>query len=149
CVTAPKCLLMRLTLSLLSRTRPSRYNGFRRTCEEGPVMSVQKRPLGKSGLSTVPFSLGGNVFGWTADEKTSFAVLDRAVAAGVSLIDTADVYSAWAPGHKGGESETVLGAWLRARGPAVRSKVLVATKVGMLAGRQGLKASNIAAACDD
>jgi aryl-alcohol dehydrogenase-like predicted oxidoreductase len=110
---------------------------------------MQKRKLGKSGLETLPFCLGGNVFGWTADEATSFKLLDRFVAAGGSLIDTADVYSAWIPGHKGGESETVLGAWLKARGAAVRSKVLIATKVGMLAGRQGLKKANILAACDD
>jgi len=112
-------------------------------------MMMQKRALGNSGLETVPFCLGGNVFGWTADEATSFKLLDRFVEAGGSLIDTADVYSAWIPGHKGGESETVLGAWLKTRGAAARSKVLIATKVGMLAGRQGLKKANILAACDD
>ncbi len=110
---------------------------------------MQKRELGRSGLETAAFSLGGNVFGWTADEATSFRILDRAVAAGVSLIDTADVYSAWAPGHKGGESEAVIGAWLKARGSASRAKVLIATKVAMLAGRAGLKKANILAACDD
>jgi aryl-alcohol dehydrogenase-like predicted oxidoreductase len=109
----------------------------------------QKRKLGKSSLETVPFAFGGNVFGWTANEAASFALLDRCVEAGVSLIDTADVYSAWAPGHKGGESETVIGAWLKARGPAARAKVLIATKVGMLGPRQGLKKANILAACDD
>ncbi len=108
-----------------------------------------KRKLGKSSLETVPFAFGGNVFGWTANEAASFALLDRCVEAGVSLIDTADVYSAWAPGHKGGESETVIGAWLKARGPAAREKVLIATKVGMLGPRQGLKKANILAACDD
>jgi aryl-alcohol dehydrogenase-like predicted oxidoreductase len=113
------------------------------------VVVVQKRKLGRSGLETAAFSLGGNVFGWTADEASSFRLLDRAVAGGVSLIDTADVYSAWAPGHKGGESETVIGAWLKARGPAARAKVLIATKVAMLAGRAGLKKANILAACDD
>ncbi len=110
---------------------------------------TQKRKLGKSSLETVPFAFGGNVFGWTANEAASFRLLDRCVDAGVSLIDTADVYSAWAPGHKGGESEAVIGAWLKARGPAARSKVLVATKVGMLGPRQGLKKANILAACDD
>lgn len=110
---------------------------------------MQKRRLGKSTLETVPFAFGGNVFGWTANEATSFRLLDRCVDAGVTLIDTADVYSAWAPGHKGGESETVIGAWLKARGPAARGKVLIATKVAMLAGRQGLKKANILAACDD
>lgn len=110
---------------------------------------MRMRKLGRSGLETAAFSLGGNVFGWTADEASSFRILDRAVAGGVSLIDTADVYSAWAPGHKGGESETVIGAWLKARGPAARAKVLIATKVAMLAGRAGLKKANILAACDD
>ncbi len=110
---------------------------------------TQKRALGKSGLETAPFCIGGNVFGWTADEATSFKLLDRCVEAGVTLIDTADVYSAWMPGHKGGESETEIGAWLKARGPGVRAKVLIATKVGMLAARQGLKKANIAAACED
>lgn len=110
---------------------------------------MQKRRLGKSTLETVPFAFGGNVFGWTANEATSFRLLDRSVDAGVTLIDTADVYSAWAPGHKGGESEAVIGAWLKARGPAVRAKMLIATKVAMLAGRQGLKKANILAACDD
>lgn len=110
---------------------------------------TQKRKLGKSSLETVPFAFGGNVFGWTANEAMSFRLLDRCVDAGVSLIDTADVYSAWAPGHKGGESENVIGAWLKARGPATRAKVLIATKVGMLGPRQGLKRANILAACDD
>ncbi|NOT42663.1 MAG: aldo/keto reductase [Alphaproteobacteria bacterium] len=108
-----------------------------------------KRTLGKSSLETVPFAFGGNVFGWTANEATSFRLLDRCVEAGVTLIDTADVYSAWAPGHKGGESEAVIGAWLKARRPATRAKVLIATKVGMLGTRQGLKKANILAACDD
>ena len=110
---------------------------------------MQKRKLGRSPLETAPLAFGGNVFGWTADQATSFRLLDRAIEAGVTLIDTADVYSAWAPGHKGGESETVIGAWLKARGAAQRAKVLIATKVGMLASRSGLKKANILAACDD
>lgn len=110
---------------------------------------TEKRALGRSGLQTVPFCIGGNVFGWTANEAASFQILDRCVDAGVALIDTADVYSAWMPGHKGGESESTIGAWLKARGNSARSKVLIATKVGMLAGRQGLKKANIFAACDD
>ncbi len=110
---------------------------------------MQKRKLGKSPLETIPFAFGGNVFGWTANETTSFRLLDRCVDAGVTLIDTADVYSAWAPGHKGGESETVIGAWLKARGPAARTKMLIATKVAMHAARPGLKKANILAACDD
>ena len=70
------------------------------------------RPLGSSELKVAPLALGGNVFGWTADEKTSFAILDAFVDAGGNMIDTADVYSNWAPGHHGGESETVIGNWL-------------------------------------
>jgi len=89
---------------------------------------MDKRKLGKSGLQIAPLMLGGNVLGWTADEATSFQLLDRFVAAGLDAIDTADVYSSWVPGHKGGESETVIGNWLRARGG--RDKVVIATKVG-------------------
>jgi aryl-alcohol dehydrogenase-like predicted oxidoreductase len=76
---------------------------------------MEKRPLGRSGLAVAPLALGGNVFGWTADETTSFAILDRFVDAGFSLVDTANTYSTWVPGHKGGESETIIGNWL-ARG---------------------------------
>ena len=89
---------------------------------------MQKRRLGNSGLEIAPLMFGGNVFGWTADEATSFKLLDRFVAAGFNAIDTADVYSRWAPGHKGGESEIVLGRWLKARGG--RDRVVIATKVG-------------------
>lgn len=110
---------------------------------------LQRRRLGRSTLEAAPFCLGGNVFGWTSDQQASFRVLDRFAEAGLALIDTADVYSAWAPGHKGGESEIVIGAWLKTRGPAARAKVLIATKVGMLGTRQGLKKANIIAACDD
>ncbi|CAN5207775.1 aldo/keto reductase [soil metagenome] len=102
------------------------------------------RPLGRSGLSTAPLAFGGNVFGWTADEQTSFTLLDAFVGEGFSLIDTADVYSAWAPGHKGGESETVIGNWLAAR-PGVRDKVLIATKTGMM---NGLTAPEIETAAE-
>jgi aryl-alcohol dehydrogenase-like predicted oxidoreductase len=86
------------------------------------------RPLGRSGLQVAPLALGGNVFGWTADEAASFAVLDAFVDAGFNLIDTADIYSRWAPGHQGGESEGVIGRWLKAGGK--RDQVLIATKVG-------------------
>ena len=86
------------------------------------------RPLGRSGLSIAPLVLGGNVFGWTADEATSFAMLDAFVAGGFNAIDTADIYSKWVPGHAGGESETVIGAWLKARGG--RDRVVIATKFG-------------------
>jgi aryl-alcohol dehydrogenase-like predicted oxidoreductase len=92
-------------------------------------MSIKRRPLGKSGLSVAPLAFGGNVFGWTVDEATAFRLLDRFVDAGFNLIDTADTYSAWVPGHHGGESETIIGHWLEARGR--REDVLIATKVGM------------------
>ena len=90
---------------------------------------MQTRPLGQSGLSVAPVILGANVFGWTADEAASFAVLDGATDAGLNAIDTADVYSAWVPGHKGGESESVIGRWLKAR-PGKRDKIVLITKVG-------------------
>jgi aryl-alcohol dehydrogenase-like predicted oxidoreductase len=90
---------------------------------------MDKRPLGRSGLATAPLCLGGNVFGWTADEKASFEILDRFVDLGFNLIDTANVYSRWVPGHTGGESERVIGKWLRRSGK--RERVLIATKVGM------------------
>jgi aryl-alcohol dehydrogenase-like predicted oxidoreductase len=90
---------------------------------------MQKRKLGRSGLSIAPLMFGGNVFGWTADEATSFKLLDAFVGAGLDAIDTADVYSKWVPGHKGGESEAILGKWLKARGG--RDKLVIATKVGM------------------
>jgi aryl-alcohol dehydrogenase-like predicted oxidoreductase len=110
---------------------------------------MELRALGRSGLMVSPVCLGGNVFGWTADEKASFAVLDAFTAAGGNFIDTADVYSTWADGHQGGESETVLGRWLKSRGN--RDKVILATKVGsdMGEGRKGLKASYIAQAIED
>ena len=97
-------------------------------------MTVEMRPLGNSGLSVAPLALGGNVFGWTADEATSFAVLDAFVEAGGTMIDTADVYSAWVPGNTGGESETAIGKWLK-RDPSKRDKVVIATKVGFLGGQ--------------
>lgn len=106
------------------------------------------RRLGATDLSIAPLVLGGNVFGWTADKATSFAVLDAFVAAGGTMIDTADVYSAWVPGHQGGESETVIGEWLKASGK--RSSMQIATKVGMLPGEGGAKLApaRIAAACE-
>jgi aryl-alcohol dehydrogenase-like predicted oxidoreductase len=110
---------------------------------------AKKRILGNSGLEVAPLALGGNVFGWTADEPTSFRLLDAFAAAGGDLIDTADVYSHWAPGHKGGESETVLGKWLRRGGN--RKKVLIATKVGKEMGpdRKGLSKPYILRAAED
>ena len=100
---------------------------------------MTERALGKSGLSIRPFVLGGNVFGMTADRAASFAILDRFVERGGGMIDTADVYSAWVPGHKGGESETMMGQWLKASG--ARDNILIATKVGMMPG--GLKPDRI------
>jgi aryl-alcohol dehydrogenase-like predicted oxidoreductase len=90
---------------------------------------MQQRALGRSGLMVAPLALGGNVFGWTADEAASFDVLDAFVDDGFNLIDTADVYSRWVSGHKGGESETIIGRWLKKSGK--RSRVVLATKVGM------------------
>jgi aryl-alcohol dehydrogenase-like predicted oxidoreductase len=106
------------------------------------------RRLGSSDLHVAPLTLGGNVFGWTADKATSFAVLDAFVAGGGTMIDTADVYSAWVPGHKGGESENVIGEWLKTSGK--RDRVQIATKVGMLPGEGGekLAPARIAAACE-
>jgi aryl-alcohol dehydrogenase-like predicted oxidoreductase len=97
--------------------------------------------IGNSELDVFPLSLGGNVFGWTADEAQSFAVLDAYASAGGDFIDTADVYPAWAPGNSGGESETIIGAWLARRGR--RDDIVVATKVGNHADFKGLKAETI------
>ena len=106
---------------------------------------MQHRPLGRSDLAIPPIVLGGNVFGWTADEPTSFALLDRALDAGLIAIDTADIYSSWAPGHSGGESETVIGRWL-AQDPSRRERVVLMTKVGgPLAGTKGLAPARIVA----
>ena len=104
---------------------------------------MDKRQIGNSALEIAPLALGGNVFGWTADEAMSFAVLDAFVEAGGTMIDTADVYSAWVPGHSGGESETVIGQWLKRSGK--RNEVVIATKVGFMA---GLKPETIGPACD-
>src|SRR6516165_1878911 len=90
---------------------------------------MHRRRLGKSQLQIAPLVFGGNVFGWTADETMSFRLLDGFVAAGFDCIDTADVYSKWVPGHRGGESETIIGKWLKLRGG--RSKLVIATKVGI------------------
>src|SRR3984885_15178345 len=110
---------------------------------------MDKRRLGQSDIRTAPLCLGGNVFGWTLDETASFRILDEYVAAGFDFIDTADVYSTWVPGHSGGESETIIGKWLRQRGN--RSKVILATKAGWLMppDRKGLSKANIARAVED
>jgi aryl-alcohol dehydrogenase-like predicted oxidoreductase len=110
---------------------------------------MQLRPLGRSSLQVSPLCFGGNVFGWTVDERTSFSLLDAWVDAGFNFIDTADVYSRWAPGHTGGESEAVIGRWLRQGGR--RDQVVIATKVGMDMGegRVGLAPARIRAAVED
>lgn len=108
---------------------------------------MQLRKLGNSPLNIAPIAFGGNVFGWTADEKTSFALLDAFVDAGFNLIDTADVYSRWVPGNQGGESEAIIGRWLRQSGK--RERVLISTKVAKLETRRGLSAANIALAAED
>jgi len=106
-----------------------------------------KRKLGRSALEVAPIAFGGNVFGWTADEATSFALLDAFVDTGCNLIDTADGYSAWVPGNQGGESEAIIGKWLKHSGK--RNRVLIATKVAKFSRRPGLSAGNIAAAVED
>jgi aryl-alcohol dehydrogenase-like predicted oxidoreductase len=110
---------------------------------------MQKRKLGNSGLEVFPLAFGGNVFGWTADEAISFKLLDAFVDSGFNFIDTADVYSKWAPGNRGGESETILGKWLKR--PGNRKKVVLATKVGMEMGpnKKGLSKSYILRAVED
>jgi aryl-alcohol dehydrogenase-like predicted oxidoreductase len=103
--------------------------------------------LSNTNLSVYPLCLGGNVFGWSANEEESFAVLDAYFAAGGNFIDTADVYSEWKPGNKGGESETIIGNWMKARNN--RHEIVIATKVSKLSTRPGLSATNIKAALDD
>jgi aryl-alcohol dehydrogenase-like predicted oxidoreductase len=112
---------------------------------------MQKRRLGKSSLEVAPLMLGGNVFGWTADDKTSFAILDAFVDGGFDFVDTANIYSHWAPGHKGGESETVIGKWFKQSGK--RTSVVLATKVGGPMGsdpaQKGLKKDYILRSVED
>jgi aryl-alcohol dehydrogenase-like predicted oxidoreductase len=111
-------------------------------------MKMEKRRLGRSDLMVSPLCLGGNVFGWTADEAASFKVLDAYADAGLNFIDTADVYSTWVPGHKGGESEVIIGKWMKARGN--RDKLVIATKVGSEMGpnQKGLTKSYIRSAVE-
>jgi aryl-alcohol dehydrogenase-like predicted oxidoreductase len=112
-------------------------------------MAPTKRKLGNSGLEIAPIVFGGNVFGWTANETTSFQLLDAFVAAGFNAVDTADVYSKWVPGNKGGESEAIIGKWLKRS--QKRQQVIIATKVGseMGPGKKGLSKSYILAAVED
>src|SRR3954471_20084139 len=110
---------------------------------------MEYRALGRSALKVSPLCFGGNVFGWTADEKTSFSLLDAWVDAGFNFIDTADMYSRWVPGHTGGESETIIGRWLKKRGK--RDSIVIATKVGMEMGpdKKGLAPDYIERAVED
>lgn len=110
---------------------------------------TERRPLGRTGLAVSPLCFGGNVFDWTVDEAMSFRLLDRLAEAGINFVDTADGYSRWVPGHVGGESETIIGNWLKAR--RGRDRLVIATKVGadMGDGRKGLSARWIAQAIED
>src|SRR5690606_12931150 len=112
------------------------------------TMTIALRPLGRSPLEVSPLCFGGNVFGWTVDEPTSFSLLDAWLDAGMNFVDTADMYSRWAPGHEGGESETVIGKWLRQSGK--RHRIVLATKVGkdMGGGKVGLRPEYIREAVD-
>jgi aryl-alcohol dehydrogenase-like predicted oxidoreductase len=107
------------------------------------------RNIGSSDIAVAPLAFGGNVFGWTADEATSFSLLDHFVASGMNLIDTADMYSVWVPGHAGGESETIIGKWLKRSGK--RDRVVIATKVGMemAPDKKGLRKAYIQQAVED
>jgi aryl-alcohol dehydrogenase-like predicted oxidoreductase len=108
---------------------------------------MELRMLGRSGLKVSPLCLGGNVFGWTIDEKRSFELLNAFVGAGFNFIDTADVYSTWVPGHQGGESEAIIGNWMKSR--ANRASVVIATKVGMeMRGQKGLSKAHILASVE-
>ena len=108
---------------------------------------MQHRTIGNSDLKVAPLVFGGNVFGWTADERTSYSLLDAFVDHGLNFIDTADVYSRCVEGHQGGESETIIGKWFKESGK--RDKIVLATKVGLLGTRPGLSAANIEAAVND
>jgi len=109
---------------------------------------MKRRNLGKTGLEVSPLTLGGNVFGWTIDEQKSFEILDAWLAAGFNFIDTADIYSAWVAGNKGGESETIIGNWIKKRGN--RDKIIIATKLGseMEPGKKGLSKKYISEAAE-
>src|SRR5450830_908358 len=115
----------------------------------GKQTQIQHRTLGNSSIDVAPLAFGGNVFGWTVDEQTSFSLLDKFIDAGLNLVDTADVYSRWANGNKGGESETIIGKWIKAGGR--RDKLVIATKVGMDMGdgKIGLSPDYIKRAVED
>src|ERR1700749_2618627 len=116
------------------------------TSNLGSVASHMPK-ISSTDLEVYPVALGGNVFGWTSSEKESFAVLDAYAAAGGNFIDTADVYSAWAPGNSGGESETILGRWIANRG--AREQTIIATKVGKHPQYSGLSSKTIRAAAEN
>ena len=115
---------------------------------------MELRMLGHSGLKVYPLCLGGNVFGWTINEKRSIELLDAFVGAGFNFIDTADVYSTWVPGHQGGESETIIGNWMKSRGNRRNefdrgASIVIATKVGMeMRGQKGLSKAHILASVE-
>ncbi|NYT64953.1 aldo/keto reductase [Alcaligenaceae bacterium] len=117
---------------------------------QGRSTALEKRQLGNTGLQIAPLVFGCNVFGWTVDETTSFSILDKFIDAGLNAIDTADMYSNWAPGNQGGESETIIGKWFNAT-PTRREKVVLITKVGAPLGpdRNGLSAKRIITAAED
>jgi aryl-alcohol dehydrogenase-like predicted oxidoreductase len=120
-----------------------------RSTEAERASQMNMRKLGKTGIEISPLVFGGNVFGWTVDQAASFKLLDAFAAAGFNSVDTADVYSRWVPGHSGGESEIILGEWMKTRGN--RNKIIVATKVGMDMGdgKKGLSKSHILRAAED
>lgn len=122
-------------------------NSIKNAREKGSNMKLRK--LGKTGLEISPLVFGGNIFGWTVDQTASFKLLDAFVEAGFNAVDTADVYSRWVPGHQGGESETILGEWMKQRGN--RSKIIVMTKVGMDMGdgKKGLSKAHILRSAED
>jgi aryl-alcohol dehydrogenase-like predicted oxidoreductase len=134
-----KCIQIQVRWRFDRETRATRNRNAR----------MKKRSLGNSGLEVGPLAFGGNVFGWTADERTSFKLLDAFVAAGFNLIDTADTYSKFAKGNRGGESETIIGKWLKQRGK--RDEVIIATKVGMEMApeKKGLSKAYILRAAED
>ena len=123
-------------LARSAEVEKSAYSFVRLVVIPGEIM--QRRKIGHSELQVAPLMFGGNVFGWTADEATSFSILDAFVDAGLNFIDTADVYSAWVPGNQGGESETILGKWFRQSGK--REQIVLATKVSKHPQRKGLSA---------
>ena len=129
-------LTLRVAFTARSREGNVSPPGHRTTTRARKPVAQEDMPLlGTTDLDVFPLCLGGNVFSWTANEQESFALLDAYLAAGGNFIDTADSYTAWVPGHVGGESETIIGHWIAARG--ARNRVIIATKVGRAPGRIG------------